>query len=376
MPRRTSDEVIRAFAEGAQGEYWNSTKSLTYDSDDNVLMLGRWQWLAVRIDPEKNCGVEYVINGDRMRSGWGGGPGAFQRSAISALHRNVQLPAQAFDQAFHDVQRKDGWARSNGAFMDAFRMGYARLVWNEGDRSGYKCRVCGAEVVEENEAYSANGYTGAMPMPKLAACGHDKYFQTTRRHRVGFGYPKRFETVKAWEANTQWWHRATSCGVVLRDPLGTDHYFVSSWDENESQHYFLCETPFSHDGYADAIEKLKPDAVRQAEREGRRIVRQGDIFAIQTDYTYHPKRAQALKRSAGLGNVIHGTRHYADFVMEAMGGTYAHGRMWHITSAGGMSWGRPRVDGRHRTVWLDGPTLWRLEKNTALRGWQVSGGVD
>lgn len=60
-------------------------------------------------------------------------------------------------------------------------------------------------------------------------------------------------------------------------------YFLSGFDENETRpSYFFCELPpkARPETVEQALEALKPDAVRLAEQDGREVTRQGDIFAI------------------------------------------------------------------------------------------------
>lgn len=59
--------------------------------------------------------------------------------------------------------------------------------------------------------------------------------------------------------------------------------FLSGFDSNEARpSYFFCELPRTSRAMtvAEALEDLKPSAVRQAEQLGREVKRQGDIFAI------------------------------------------------------------------------------------------------
>ncbi|UDL15469.1 hypothetical protein SEA_PEPE25_94 [Microbacterium phage Pepe25] len=60
-------------------------------------------------------------------------------------------------------------------------------------------------------------------------------------------------------------------------------YFLSAFDENETRpSYFFCELPpkVRPTTVEEALETLKPAAVKLAEQMGRDVKRQGDIFAI------------------------------------------------------------------------------------------------
>ena len=62
-------------------------------------------------------------------------------------------------------------------------------------------------------------------------------------------------------------------------------YFLSGFDHQESTPlYFFCELPRGSKPktVAEAYEVLKPDPVKMAEQMGRKVSRQGDIFAVPT----------------------------------------------------------------------------------------------
>lgn len=80
---------------------------------------------------------------------------------------------------------------------------------------------------------------------------------------------------------------------------GQRHKYVSAFDRHENPPlYFLAQLPDRSGAttLAGAIEALKPPLVKKAEQEGRRVFRQGDIFAIQTDLTEKQVYAQARTR--------------------------------------------------------------------------------
>lgn len=62
--------------------------------------------------------------------------------------------------------------------------------------------------------------------------------------------------------------------------------YISGFDNNEDPPlYFLARLPHEVSTYAQALESLKPRSVKVAEAQGRTVLRQGDMFAIPTDYT-------------------------------------------------------------------------------------------
>ena len=86
------------------------------------------------------------------------------------------------------------------------------------------------------------------------------------------------------------WHENPTCQDCRgRGTVVTEHhrwaYFLSGFDHQESTPlYFFCELPYRSKPktVAEAYEMLKPDPVKMAEQMGRRVSRQGDIFAIPT----------------------------------------------------------------------------------------------
>jgi len=148
-------------------------------------------------------------------------------------------------------------------------------------------------------------------------------------------------------------------------------YFLSAFDENEPAPglYFLAQLP---DGagprtVAEAREALKPWEVTTAERLGRTVLRQGDVFAIASDWTTRDLEGPSDRRAFVLG-----VNHEVTEVRQGFGSTFGRGVMRH----------RPREWGRrpeHRALKLgDGKTWYQLVKNTVPEGrsWSVGGKVD
>ena len=75
--------------------------------------------------------------------------------------------------------------------------------------------------------------------------------------------------------------------AVLNIPAADEvHTYLSGYDDQESPPlYFLCRLPGAAKTVAEAREMLKPGSVRLAEKEGKRVERQGDLFAIRSDLT-------------------------------------------------------------------------------------------
>lgn len=90
--------------------------------------------------------------------------------------------------------------------------------------------------------------------------------------------------------------------VIGRDvkTIRTRMRFLSSFDYNEPWPlYFLAALPRSSkaETVQAAIDDLMPSAVRAAMDAGRDVIRQGDIFAVQTDLTTKDVYARAARRA-------------------------------------------------------------------------------
>lgn len=106
--------------------------------------------------------------------------------------------------------------------------------------------------------------------------------------------------------------------------------FLSGFDHNETRRcYFFCELPkMSETTVAAAYDALKPTVVHYAERVGREVRRQGDIFAIETAFTTRDLR----RRGAVFSKRTHliGTNHTATQVATLPDGTtFARGCLYH-----------------------------------------------
>lgn len=106
---------------------------------------------------------------------------------------------------------------------------------------------------------------------------------------------------------------------------------LSGFDMNETRRsYFLCQLPTTAQPttVAEAYEALKPEVVKQAEQAGRNVMRQGDIFAIDTGLT----KRELTKMGATYekrGRVF-GTNHVAtDLATLPSGVVLARGTLTH-----------------------------------------------
>lgn len=109
-------------------------------------------------------------------------------------------------------------------------------------------------------------------------------------------------------------------------------YFLSGFDSNESPPlYFLTQLPGPVTSVKQAREALKPPSVVLAEQDGRKVYRQGDMFAVPTELT--TPQIVDLDGSFGPEVALYGTAHYATLVASLPDGTqFAQGWMTHTPS--------------------------------------------
>ncbi len=112
-------------------------------------------------------------------------------------------------------------------------------------------------------------------------------------------------------------------------------YYLSGFDYNEFPPlYFLTQLPRQVVSIDDARESLKPHSVVLAEKDGRKIFRQGDMFAIVTAMTSEDiKSVGGVIEDKYTGRPLYGTAHTADLVATLPDGTQlAWGRLHHKPS--------------------------------------------
>lgn len=132
-------------------------------------------------------------------------------------------------------------------------------------------------------------------------------------------------------------------------PDGERHRYISAFDTQEARPmYFLAQLPDEGKctSYTDALNLLAPPIVHQARRQGKRVYRQGDIFAIETDLKDKDLAGATITRRDSAFNgavyiasrrsrfrsrlMIYGTSHTASIVaVKTNGVTFARGTMYH-----------------------------------------------
>lgn len=116
------------------------------------------------------------------------------------------------------------------------------------------------------------------------------------------------------------------CVFSVSDISSSLRYFISGYDHNETPPlYFLARLPHSVKTYAEAIESLKPQSVKLAEKKGLKVLRQGDMFAIPTEYTTKKLERKGAKIAECHGltsqSSLYGTGHYAERTAQLPDGT-------------------------------------------------------
>jgi hypothetical protein len=195
-------------------------------------------------------------------------------------------------------------------------------------------------------------------------------------------------------------------------------YFISGFDTTANRRggYFLSVLPRKVTSVDDAYEALKPKEVIEAEAKGIKVLRQGDIFAIPTDFTtaelkelkhkytkakredypstkriflnWYNKRKYAEEYAAQLAEhswyidkkyfkverpEVLGTTHTVSEMITignplGKGETYARGSIRHNHNDN-----RPP---EHRVVNLAKGVWYRIVRNTSLGDWAAAGNVD
>jgi hypothetical protein len=258
--------------------------------DDHLYSYGSHFTLAMHLP------WGFLLNGDRYSSSttqqqWkvrrvmdGGRP--WERDFKQSKHPYVIIPFEALAAARVDLETVVPVDSKPDRFEPVQKTGPAPL-WATGEYLG--------EWVRESNA-----------KPN----GDGTYTYDERRHFLG-------ECV----------FRATVYGPAP-DFDSREAYFISAWDNQDRGTYFLSELPHAVDSLDEAYEALKPETVKRGEREGRRIVRQGDIFAVETEVTTRAltKAGAVRERMAPLL----GTNHVAtEVAVLPNGATLARGFLHH-----------------------------------------------
>ena len=110
--------------------------------------------------------------------------------------------------------------------------------------------------------------------------------------------------VYAWQVHEHFLGAALFRAHYVDGDGWKEGYFVSAFDENEPirrRHYYLCQLPHGAPRYSDALRIMRPEVVRKADEAGIPVVRQGDIFAIETELSTRFVNSHAVKKGRWSG---------------------------------------------------------------------------
>lgn len=209
-----------------------------------------------------------------------------------------------------------------------------------------KHQACGGTGVADEPWFILDGRPAIGPLTEeqMASVQESNDYRAKRNGGIPepLGWPYTLDAVE----------KRTECrGCAGRGRVSATRrrtaYFLSGFDENETRpSYFFCELPpkVTPTTVAEALETLKPAAVKLAEQAGRDVKRQGDIFAIpmpgltlrelKRQGGTHIKRPRAVVQNGHLvwtgerPNLL-GTNHEATEIVRVGKQTYARGTITH-----------------------------------------------
>lgn len=346
-----------------------------------VLYVGRFDWQNWLVQPIKVGGKfeGWLVNGDRgvstqqavrrraqldVKNGVAKYALIVPRDALEGARinlssiRGVQVEADSIEKIDHVFKT---WAELPGGRR--YDRSWRKPRKGEDDYSG----TLSYYNVANNGRRQPKG-----PLPKVKPDKDGKFRYTETRHFLGAGL-------------------FTACYTGERKR----RYFLSAFDEQERRFrgglYFLCEVPDKVLSIAEAYEALKPVIVQKAELVGDPVVRQGDIFAVESSLDSDDLLGMGAKIQNGcpmhehgpssvLGYQLLDTSHVATDVARLPDGTtYVRGKLMHRPQLTRSGWSSP--DHGNRPLG-NGKTWWQVETNTVRRvgtdsqAWSSHGSVD
>lgn len=404
------DTIIRRYLAGGKkrGQYQNVNVFYTQTWPE-VLNSYRQSWPLVarrRDGAEFGKGIKYIVNGDKFS------PSTNQHTwqvIRASAGENVQVPYSALREAWNwSLRKKLGlleWDTLRHEMYQRTRGFSPTLAWSE----FYEW-----ERIHEPANQKTFGEIQARDVQNLGyrlvqSAEHDDWISVVDRtqdswvywpvdgnNRVIPGAPKfsNSNDCSRWctENNRAIGFRSShSLGGVLLKIHGS--YFISGWDEIDQRNYFLCHTPGEPKTMSEALENLKPWQVQQAEAQGRRVLRQGEWFFIESlpeatgtkklrDRLY-PNEARGYRLGSKPGDDGRGTglQHVASRVrwarlVEDLDQTTAPGESWPWVVVHGTV---KHLGGEHKRLTLGdrkAGSWWVPIKNTSEAGWAAMGMVD
>lgn len=119
--------------------------------------------------------------------------------------------------------------------------------------------------------------------------------------------------------------------TVIPPDSNDQRYFISGFDSNESPPlYFCARLPHKVETYDEAIEALKPNSVKIAEKKGLDVLRQGDMFAIPTKYSTRDLKKMGAHITTPMFSGLYGTVHITEKTARLPDGTeFGRGFLYH-----------------------------------------------
>lgn len=337
----THSEIIHAFVTGKGPKRGHNVfREPFYNGNgDTIFSYGTHFPMALRFDNDKI----FVINGDRYsvttskHQTWV--RGAIESRTLYRDYAVITVPLSIFNRAYH--------------YYDISRLHFKVIDVGQ-DREIIKCRTCDLNFDSWGELDKHRWSSWNSPGPK---------HQTTYFHQLA---PSAFSMTNGDDKPT---------------------YFLSAFDETANQRnhdgYFLVQLPHKPRDIGHAYEMLKPKEVKIAEKNGLKVSRQGDIFAIPTTLdTRSLKRKGIYERGSMEEHSYWGTTykrldyprllstsHVATETVIKKDRVYARGVIRH----------RPTTFGRtmpeHINITL-GKMWHRIVRNTAVASYSTGGRVD
>jgi hypothetical protein len=183
--------------------------------------------------------------------------------------------------------------------------GGARYIYHHADNANGE-----TGRIPANSPYPTNRTLGDVLVVLDTGGGHGVYVHQSVRYSA---LEPNWQTA-IWnptDRRYEWRETYHQLGASVFYANGVDgkrHRFLSAFDQDEPDPmYFLAMLPDAGkcESYQDSLELLKPELVKAAEAQGRRVYRQGDVFAIQTNLTdeevYRDARTR-VRREIALQN--------------------------------------------------------------------------
>jgi hypothetical protein len=419
----TNTQVIDRWLDVVEGR---STRLIGTRNSNTVFAIGNTVYsYGTHFPMAEHYGTQtdgfFVVNGDRYSPTTSGHQSNVRGAIGNRLH--VIIPFSALDGAGIDRSSIEILDVTEDSWIEHKRSSADLADVPKHERERYVSLPCPRESGEL--CPQRDGTDGAYPR---SYCSHGEvrpvepepdglYHWTTGEHRLGaalfrarfarsrqgrmcrgpFTIPTGPETIYPTEACR---HGMTRQHVMMVRETGRAT-FLSAFDQQETRApYYLAQVTRSPESVAEAIEGLKPSAVRDAERDGVEVTRQGDVFAVSTTMTTNDLKAIGAKlyRRVWLTNprgidvsgpivrtrddltklrriiALEDTNHQATEVAKVNGTTYAKGCLYHVPAGRAPDHARRRIG--------DGNTWSIIALNTVersfgvARAWSARGYVD